>query len=228
MARKTPKRGANGRFLSSRSKRRTSTKRRTYRRNPESRATRSRAAKRGAAHRRRHSTATSRRRRTYRRNPGGGKVMRTLKGALTPALVFPAAAIGNDLVYNMLPLPAMLQSGLWKPVGKLGVASVLGALSSLFLSQRVATMVTAGMVGGVLLETGKDYLSATFPTLPLHGMGNGAPPMTYEQGSYLGGDPMIDARSHADGVALGAYVSDSPTGMPSMQGMGAFVPMTNE
>ena len=231
MARKTPKRGAGGRYVSAKRKTSTTRKRRTYRRNPESRATRSRAAKRGASRRRATTRrASTARRRTYRRNPARGKISRTLKGALTPALVFPAAAIGNDLLYNMLPLPAMLQSGLWKPVGKLGVASVLGVLSSFVLPQRMATLVTAGMVGGVILETGKDYLASTFPTLPLHGMAN-YPPMTYEQGSYLGNAGMVDANAGAghDAISLGAYVDQSATGMPTMHGMGAFVPsMSNE
>jgi len=151
-------------------------------------------------------------------------MVRTLKGALTPALVFPTAAIANDLVYNMLPLPAMLQSGLWKPAGKIGVAAVLGALSSFVLSPRLAQLVAGGMIGGVLLETGKDYLANTFPTLQLHGLAD-FPPMTYESGGtpYLEGADMIDARSHADGVSLGAYIDNSPTGVPSMSGMGAFV-----
>jgi len=150
--------------------------------------------------------------------------MRTLKGAMTPALVMPAAAITNDLVYNLLPLPAMMKSGLWAPAGKVGVAAVLGALGAFFLPPRIAMLAAGGMIGGVIYDTGKQYLSSTFPTLPLHGMAE-YPPITYENtgGSAGGmsGAPYVDSSSND---MLGVYVDNSPTGMDGqVHGMGVYL-----
>jgi len=221
--RKTPARGRGGRFTKSR--RKSTAKRRTYRRNPESRVTRSRAAKKGWRGRRGHSRRRTAR--TYRRNPSGSAVVRTLKDAMTPALVFPAAAITNDLVYNLIPLPAMLKAGLWQPVGRIGIAAALGLLSSFFLPRKIATFAIGGMVGGVLYESGKAYLASTFPAIPLHGMDGMAayPSMTYE--THGGGSPLGADMSEINGGGsmLGAYVDEGPlgTGSSPVHGMGVYL-----
>lgn len=147
--------------------------RRRARRNPETRAERSRAARAGWAHRRHHHHA----RRRVRRNPDG-KIMRAFKGALTPILVFPTAALAADLVYGFIPKPASMQTGMMVPVGKLGVASILGAVAAMMLPAKTAQYAVAGMVGGVLYDATKGYLQTAMPTLPLHGLSG--PSLTYE------------------------------------------------
>lgn len=183
------------------------TRRGSYRCNPESRTERSRAAKKGWR---------------GRRNPiGRGGVMELLRESLMPAMAFPASALVNDLVYGFIPMPAMLKAGLWKPVGQIGVAGVLGILASFALPARVAPLVMGGMLGGVLLDTGREYLKNTFPTLALSGV-DAYPAMSYEGGNYSPGylgaaDPAPQYLGQSPSSApdyLGAYVENS---------MGAYV-----
>lgn len=190
--------------------------RRKRRRNPETRAERSAAARKGWEHRRdsHHS-----RRRHYRRNPSG-KIGRAFEGALLPALLFGGGALANDVAYGVVPLPTSMKTGFMAPVGKLITGGVLGLLAAFALKPDKARLAIGGILGGVLYETSKTYLASTFPSLSLSGLAD-YPPMTYESAAgVLSGSPMTE-----DHTLLGAYL-DNPTGASgggSVHGLGVYL-----
>lgn len=121
----------------------------------------------------------STRKKHHRRNPKG-QFMLAMKGAILPAAIFPASALAGDLIYGVMPLPASMRTGFMKPVGKLGVAAILGSAAAFFLPARYASLIAGGLVGGVVYDLGKQYLQTTFPTLPLAGAYD-YPEVEYEQ-----------------------------------------------
>lgn len=127
----------------------------------------------------RSTKRTATKRRHHRRNPKG-QLMVVLKGAMLPAMIFPTAAIAGDVLYSVLPLPASLRLGMMKPIGKLGIAAVLGALGSFVLPARYATLVAGGLIGGVVYDMGKGFLQTRFPALPLSGGAYDYPGIEYE------------------------------------------------
>lgn len=135
------------------------------------------AKRRKPARNTKHTTTTKRRH--YRRNPKG-QLMTVLKGAMLPAMIFPTAAIVGDVLYGVLPLPASMRLGMIKPVGKLGIAAILGAAASFMLPARIATLVAGGLIGGVVYDMGKGYLQTAFPALPLSGGAYDYPGLSYE------------------------------------------------
>ena len=149
---------------------------------------------------------------SYRRNPMGGMVP-FMMDSFTPAIAFPAAALANDVLYGLIPLPAMFRAGMWRPVGKLGLAAVLGIAASFVLPRRMAVLAAGGMIGGVLYETGKGWLQTTFPTLPLAGIEQ-YPLMEYEnmagdQPDFLGADTPDFLGEDIGPLTTGAYVENS-------------------
>ena len=130
-------------------------KRRKRRRNPESRTTRSRAAKKGWAHRRAapkrrrrrnpwagdhagHVRAArkgwSRRRRHHtRRNPIGGRGI--VNGILMPSAVMAAGGVALDVLWGLLPLPSMITgnagiNAVAKGAGAIGLGMAVGKFAS--------------------------------------------------------------------------------------------------
>lgn len=171
-----PKRNKSGRFVKS-------SKTKTKRRSPAHAAKHRTNPKRATAHSAKHRTVAKRRH--HRRNPKG-QMLSVLKGALLPAMIFPTAAIAGDVLYGVLPLPASMRTGMMKPVGKLGVAALLGAAAAFMLPQRIATLVAGGLIGGVVYDMGKSYLQTSFPSLPLAGVYD-YPGLEYENAGRMGG-----------------------------------------
>ncbi len=226
------KRNARGEFVKNATRVRKNPSRSYSHRNTESHAKRAAAARKGWRARRRDyrgdESRTERSRAAKlgwrgRRNPiGRGSVMGLLRESLMPAMVFPGAALVNELVYGYIPMPAMLKAGLWKPVGQIGVAGVLGILASFMLPKKLAPLVMGGLLGGVLLDSGKEYLKSTFPTLPLSGV-DAYPSVGYEGvGEYAPG--YLGAADTAP-----QYLGQSPNSAPDYLGsyvedsMGAYV-----
>lgn len=199
----TMKRDKHGKFVKAASRAKTSHKKPAHakhRTNPKHRT----AAHKTAAHHAKHTT--TRKHKHHRRNPKG-QLFDVLKGGMLPAMIFPAAALAGDVLYGVIPLPATMRTGFMKPVGKLGVAAILGAVSSFVLPANIAKLVVGGLVGGVVYDMGKSYLQTTFPTLPLAGAYN-YPELEFEtMGDFGDGAPsFLGANAPSflgDGAAFG-------------------------
>lgn len=108
------------------------------------------------------------------RRSGGGRV--TFKGfatgTLIPSAIGAGGALGLDLVMGYVPLPAMLTTGMLRPVTRLAGAALIGWIASMVSSRQTAANVTAGAVTVVLYDTFKGWLKTAAPNLPLAGYPN--------------------------------------------------------
>lgn len=195
-------------------------RRRKRRRNPESRATRSRAAKAGWKNRRRHRNSWPnnhaghvkaakkgwRRRRTTshsrrRRNPIGGRGI--VNGILMPSAIMAAGGLALDVVFGMLPLPAMItgNAGI-NAVAKGASAIGLGMLAEKVASKRTGELIALGGVTIALYDIMRQGLTTMAPNLTLGYTGAGVamgPPMGY----YL---PESVPQTSAPSQTVGEYL----------------------
>ena len=95
-----------------------------------------------------------------------------MTGTLVPSAIGAGGALGLDLVMGYVPLPAMLTTGMLRPVTRLAGAALIGWVASMVASRQTAANVTAGAVTVVLYDTFKGWLKTAAPTLPLSGMGS--------------------------------------------------------
>jgi hypothetical protein len=161
-------------------------RRRSYRRNPESHATRARAARRGWSHRRRHH---------YRRNPS---VRGNLSGLLMGSFQGALGAIGVDVIYNFIPLPATMKTGNMQYIAKGVVAIGLGML----IRNRMVSKMVEGSLTVTMYNAVKNLAGGMIPGLS--GLG------------YYPGGAMVASAvpSTRPAPALSEYVN-----MPGMHGL---------
>lgn len=98
--------------------------------------------------RRKHRRArVHHRRRTIhvRRNPiSGNSIVSLLKNTVAPAAIGAVAGVGIDYMFNNLPLPQSLQSGILNPISRIGVAILLGVGVGSVSNKTVGTSVAVG------------------------------------------------------------------------------------
>lgn len=90
-----------------------------------------------------------------------------MTGTLVPSAIGAGGALGLDLVMGFVPLPAVLSTGMLRPVTRLAGAALIGWVASMVASRQTAANVTAGAVTVVLYDTFKGFLKTAVPTLPL-------------------------------------------------------------
>lgn len=108
---------------------------------------------------------------TYKRNPIDTK---RAKGMLTenikPAAVGAIGALGIDIIWGKLPVPASLRSGMIKYPVKAALAIGLGMMAEKVLPkdmQKHAVDVVRGSLTVILHEAGKGMIQQKYPTLAL-------------------------------------------------------------
>jgi len=221
-------------------------KKRGRRRSSETRAERSRAAKKGWKHRRRtnpkHTYKTRRRwstkarknpwygqrrrhasaarkgwshRRRMRRNPRGlGNINAFMKHTLVPSSVGAVGALGLDVILGYIPLPAALQTGVFKPIVRLVGAGVLGLIAAKVANRQVGENVAAGATTVILYDLFKGVVSQAAPNLPLSGL-SGYPNLEfYSAGMPVGMGEYVSGALPSGGNSIVAPVG---AGMPTMQ-----------
>ena len=103
----------------------------------------------------------------YRRpNPVGGFFGDFIQGALMPAAIGGAGALGLDVVMGVLPLPEQLKSGPLRPVTRIAGAVALGAVASMITDRKTAEQIAAGALVVVLYDTMKGFLARTGVNIP--------------------------------------------------------------
>jgi hypothetical protein len=197
---------------------------RSRRRNPwfGDSAGHARAARKGWRHRRRSHAAHSRRshRRHYRRNPRGLTVKGFINNTLMPGSVGAFGALGLDIALGFIPLPATLQTGMFRPVVRLAGAAALGMIAGKVVDARVGEQVAAGATIVVLYDLFKGFAKTALPNLPLSGMeyySAGMPVGEYFPGGSTGA-------AHASPKAL-SQASQAPSGgiVQPMRELGEYI-----
>jgi hypothetical protein len=196
-SRKTPPRGAGGRFLKRKSR---SGTRKRRRRNP----VRALAAANPIRRRRRARSAPARRRR-YRRNPSARGFIGQLTAPLMPAVIGAGGAIANDIAWGFLPLPINLKSGYIGVAGKAVLAVGLGIALSRVIGQSNAKQMTAGALTVLAYQTLGPVVRGALPAAPVGEYISGI--------GYAGaGQVLTDMPSSLSNVpdSLREYISNSP------------------
>lgn len=168
-----------------------SRKRRTVRRNPVAANPR----------RRRRSVALAARRavRRVRRNPSaralGGGVMNDVMNAAIGA----GGAIGVNMIYDMLPLPLSMKSGMAQTVGKAATAIALG-----IVGKKVLGRAAGQMAAGALTVIAYDAIKGFMPAPGVAGLGYMNPGINAGYLPQQGMGEYVDTRAFSTG--MGEYV----------------------
>ncbi len=150
-----------------------------------------------------------------------------LNNQVMPALMGGAGAVGNDMLFNVLPLPVMLKIGPMRHIGKAASALAIGFVASFFATKKTADQLAAGALTVVGYNVVRELVSRFAPGIAMGeyldpglgyygagldpGAGNG-------MGVYL--DPNMGAVPGA-GVEAGYQLTQ---GTPYMDGMGTTWP----
>ncbi|KKN49741.1 hypothetical protein LCGC14_0639910 [marine sediment metagenome] len=124
---------------------------------------------------RRRTTKKRRRRNPYpvahRRRSNPRRRFPTVQGIINdqviPAAVGGAGAVINDLVVNMLPLPANFKSGWMRHISKAVGAIAIGYLGGMFLAKKTADQLGAGAMTVVGYNVVRDLAAQFMPQLQL-------------------------------------------------------------
>ena len=179
------------------------TKRKTAKANPKRRrkTTRRRSTKRAAPRRR-----VTRRR--ARRNPKFS--LRSIqRDAIMPAAIGGVGALGLDLAFAFLPIPANFKTGIIGSVAKLAGAVVLGNVVGNLAGKKTGEAFTLGAVTIQAYGLVKNLVQNAAPGLPL----SGDPMLQY----YTPGMGYVSAGSQ---VPYGSGISD----YNAAPGMGEYIP----
>ena len=138
------------------------------------------ATRRGGRKRRRNVTTTrttARRRsptraasapRRRRSNPRGGFGLKGIvANQLMPALIGGAGAVGNDMLFNIVPLPVMLKIGPMRHLGKAATALAIGFVASFFAKKKTADTIAIGALTVVGYNVVRDLVSRFAPGIAM-------------------------------------------------------------
>lgn len=219
-------------FLVNKRRRKTAHKRKTthrrkraVRRNPwfGDSAGHRRAAKKGWRKHRRHAMRRNPKRvhhrRRMRRNPRGlGNINAFMKHTLIPSSVGAVGALGLDVILGYVPLPAALQTGVFKPIVRLVGAGLLGLVASKVANRETGERVAAGAVTVVLYDLFKGVVSQAAPNLPLSGI-SGYPNLEF----YSAGTPAGMGEYVSGALPFGGNTVVAPVGAGSAATMQEYV-----
>lgn len=119
------------------------------------------------AKKRRRRSPIVRKRTSLRRKMKGFKGRGFIKSTLMPSFMGAGGALATDIVLGVLPLPAAMKSGVFRPVTRIAGAIGLGLLVTKFISRDVGEKVTAGAVTVIMYDLIKGQLKTVMPTLNL-------------------------------------------------------------
>lgn len=202
--RKTPARGAGGRFLKRKAARKSAPRRRRRRSNPIA------AANPVATYRRRRRSASRKTvRRRRRSNPISARgFLSQLTGALTPAIVGAGGAIAVDAAWRFIPLPLNLKSG-YAGIAAKAVATVgIGMLLNRFVGGRIASQMVQGALAVQAYQVIKPLAASVAPNV-LGYYGAGAVLNDTPSSLSLAGPVPDSLNEYLSGVGgVGEYLSD--------------------
>ena len=92
---------------------------------------------------------------------------RIIQDQVIPAAVGGTGAVLNDIVVNMLPLPAQFKTGWMRHISKAVGAIAIGYLGAMFLAKRTADQLGAGAMTVVGYNVVRDLAAQFAPQLPL-------------------------------------------------------------
>lgn len=175
------------------------------------------ARRRRAAPARRRTTTTPRRRRraaprrSYRRRSNPILVRGIIDRQLIPAAIGGGGAVLNDVLFNYLPLPAMLKAGMFRHAAKAGLAIVLGIVASKVVKKTTADQIGSGALTVVGYNVVREAVAKFAPNIQmgeyldpgLGYTGAGYNPLSTGLGEYL--DP--NALNGLPGVSMGNQFS---------------------
>lgn len=198
------------------------TKRRR-RRNPETRATRSRAAKKGWGHRRRNPSVRATARRTYHRArsrvagfAGSHKKLAGVGETFIHGAVGAGGGLALDILMAKVPLPATLKAGIGHTATKAVGAVLLGMLGQRFMSAPMANSLAIGTMSTVLHDAAREMLA---PHIAMADLGDAG--LGYYSPGYPAGEvqpfALQDAGSMGD---TGMYMSEAT---PEYSELGEYV-----
>jgi len=169
---------------------------------------------------RRRTTTTVRRnpvaRKRTRRSPVRRSGMGGLFNSLVPAAIGGAGALGLDIAFGLLPLPANVKTGPLAPAAKIGGAILLGMVARRVTNKKTGDMVAAGAITVAVYSAVRGLFQKFVPNVPL----GEYPSLEYIQAGQFEADPLIsgytpdyETRStggmsdwHGDG--MGEYVGE--------------------
>ena len=129
--------------------------------NPRKKTTKRKATRKRAVTRVAKKTPTRKR----RRSPSRSKDI--VKGTIMPAAVSGAGAIGLDIVYGKLPIPAALKTGPFKYLVK-GVAAIgLGMVAGKVVNKQMADQLSSGALTVVMHQAMAEGVGKVAPSLTL-------------------------------------------------------------
>jgi hypothetical protein len=111
-----------------------------------------------------------RRTRRRRRNPIGGASFnpkRVLGDVVIPSAIGAIGAIGVDMVWNMLPIPAQFKVGPLGVAAKIAGAVAIGMIASKAAGKKIGAAVTNGAVLVTIYDVAKGMIRTAAPALPM-------------------------------------------------------------
>lgn len=165
-------------------------------------------------------------RRRMRRNPKAVKLRTLQDEILIPGAAMAAGAVGVDLIYGALPVPANLKTGIAGTATKAAVAIAAGMLSASVLGKKLGASVALGGVVTLIYSMLKPQLQAMFPQLPLGAYLSeysadtvrtiapyARPGLGYMNAGQFVGSKAIMPYSSGQSDTMGAYLSGDYSGM---------------
>jgi|SRR6187549_2469067 len=107
--------------------------------------------------------------RSYRRNPrlSGRGIVGQVTGALVPAAIAGAGALGVDVLLGYLPLPDRFKTGALRHVTRAAGAIALGIGAGFVLKKQTADQIMAGGLTVAAYGAMRDAVSKFAPSVPL-------------------------------------------------------------
>lgn len=121
--------------------------------------------------RRRRRTIRINPRRRARRNPSVRGIVGQLTSSIMPAVQGAVGSIAVNAIYNRVPLPAMLKSGIMGTVTKAAMAVGLGMLASRFGGGQLGKNMASGALTVIALDQIRPMLPAGLSDVGYYGAG---------------------------------------------------------
>lgn len=90
-----------------------------------------------------------------------------INNQLMPALLGGAGAVGNDMLFNVIPLPVMLKIGPMRHLGKAATAIGIGFVASFFATKKTADQLAAGALTVVGYNVVRELVSRFAPGIAM-------------------------------------------------------------
>ena len=176
------------------------------------------ARKRRVRRRRNVYLAAPRRRSNARafRNPARARFptfQSIINDQVVPAMVGGSGAVVNDIIVNMLPLPAQFKTGWMRHVSKALGAVAIGMLGGFVLQKRTADQLGAGAMTVVGYNVVRDLAAQFAPNIPLGEYLGEYLPLGY-YGAGL--DPSLDMIPGSGMETAGQFTRGSPYMAPDL------------